>query len=113
MNSIQHIDDSNFEAFMEHDRVALLLTRSTCGNCVNYTQEIQELIEKGRLEDLHIGKVILDQAGSVKLKKANPWIKDLDFVPYTVLYDKGQKVEEFAASRGDYLRLKASIVWAD
>lgn len=113
MNSIQNVDDGNYNDFMGHDRVALLLTLSSCGSCASYTREIEQLLQKGQLEGLQIGKVVLDRAGSAKLKRANPWIKRLDFLPYTVLYSNGDKVDEFAASRGDFLRLRTDLAWAE
>lgn len=46
---------------------------------------------------------MLSRPGARAFKRANPWLADLEFLPYTVLYASGVKVDEFAASRGFYL----------
>lgn len=98
---------------MGQERVVLLLTKSSCGHCAKYTQDIEQLIQQGQLAGFRIGKVHLDKTDSIKFKKANPWIKKVDFIPYTVLFSDGAKVDEFAASRGDYLKLRTGLAWTD
>ena len=59
---------------------------------------------KGKLS----GKIVLTQPGCRRFKRANPWLSDVDFLPYTVLYASGEKVDEFAASKGTYLLERAA-----
>lgn len=112
MSTIIEVNDANYEDFMAYEKVALIISKSTCGNCANYALEIEELAAKGKLEGLVVGKLILDKAGALNLKRANPWIKEVDFLPFTVLYYKGEKAEEFSASKGSYLRMRMRKVWS-
>ena len=45
--------------------------------------------------------------GLVGFKRANPWLADLDVLPYTVIYRGGEKVAEFAG--GGIGRLTARL----
>jgi hypothetical protein len=36
------------------------------------------------------------RGGLVAFKRANPWIAELDVLPYTLIYRQGEKVAEFA-----------------
>ena len=47
--------------------------------------------------------------GSRRFKRANPWLQGVDLLPYTLLYASGEKVDEFAASRGMYLLERAAV----
>ena len=64
----------------------------------------------GRLPDIVIGKMILDIPGSGRFKRDNPWLPNLESLPYTMIYRKGQHVDEFAASKGSYLLEKIESV---
>lgn len=49
------------------------------------------------------GLAVLTFGLMLSFKRANPWLAALKFLPYTVLYRRGQRVDEFAASKGSYL----------
>ena len=52
---------------------------------------------------MSIGKLVLDRGGSANFKRANPWVAGLAHLPYTVLYQRGRRIAEFAASKASYL----------
>jgi hypothetical protein len=66
--------------------------------------------DKGQLDDLVVGKIVLTQPGCRGFKRANPWLTQLDFLPYTILYASGEKVDEFAGSKGTYLLERAADI---
>ena len=50
-----------------------------------------------------IGKLLLDQPGSVRFQQENPWVQEVSHLPHTVLYRQGVAVDAFSASRATYL----------
>jgi hypothetical protein len=37
-----------------------------------------------------------DRGGLIGFKRANPWLAEVDVLPYTLVYRNGEKVAEFA-----------------
>ncbi len=101
---IQEVTDQNLGEVVEAERAVLILTKTGCGHCVAYQAEIEALLERGDVGGTVIGKMPLNQRGVIRdFKRNNPWLADLEFLPYTLLYSKGQRVDDFAASKGSYL----------
>lgn len=100
---VKPVNDQNIADVLGADRGVLLLTKSTCGSCASYQKEIEAQYDRGRLNDVVIGKIVLDQPGAGQFKRANPWIAELEHLPYTVLYRNGERVDQFEASKGSYL----------
>ena len=105
--SVLYVDDDTVESVVGARHGALVLAKDDCDHCAAYEAEIRRLHEQGHLGDLVVGKLVLTQPGSRRFKRANPWLSDVDFLPYTVLYANGEKVDEFAASKGMYLLERA------
>ncbi len=97
------VSDENVTLVTDSDLGVLILAEEGCGACAGYSEEIQSLEVGGRLEGVVMGKMVLDRPGSSRFKRANPWLRDVEALPYTLVYGGGHKVDEFAASRGSYL----------
>jgi hypothetical protein len=108
MGSLLYVDDDTLDRVVGAPRGALVLAKDDCENCAAYEAEIRRLQERGVLGDLVVGKLVLTQRGCRRFKRENPWLTDVDFLPYTLLYAGGEKVDEFAASRGTYLLERAA-----
>ena len=78
----------------------LIFTRTTCPACGAYQAEIAALRAQGRLGGLALGVLRLAPG---RFKRENRWLTELRYLPYTVLYRRGQRIDAFAASRGAYL----------
>jgi hypothetical protein len=65
------------------------------------------LQEQDQLGDLVVGKIILTRPDCRRFKRENPWLRDVADLPCTLPYAGGEKVDEFAASRGSYLLERA------
>jgi hypothetical protein len=104
---VLYVDDDTLDRVVGVPHGALVLAKDDCDNCAAYEADIGRLQEDGLLGDVVVGKLILTQPGCRRFKKENPWLRDVDFLPYTVLYASGEKVDEFAASRGTYLLERA------
>ena len=101
--TISEVNDHSLRQLLTAERAILILTRSDCGPCEAYQGEIQARLEGAELPGIAIGKLVLDHPGSPRFKRENPWLSGLKYLPYTVLFKKGQCVDGFAASRVAYL----------
>jgi hypothetical protein len=108
--SMLYVDDDTVERVVGARHGALVLAKDDCDNCAAYEAEIRRLQEEDQLGDLVVGKLVLTQPGCRGFKRANPWLRELDLLPYTLLYASGEKVDEFAASKGTYLLERAADV---
>jgi hypothetical protein len=66
--------------------------------------------EQGLLGKVVVGKILQTQPGCRAFKRENPWLRDVTYLPYTVLYTDGERVDEFPSSRGTYLLERASDI---
>jgi hypothetical protein len=97
------ITDANIRELLTSPRAVLVIGKSDCGHCVSYEREILALQAEGALDDVAIGKLLLDAPGSPRFKKENPWLGTLKALPHTLLFVDGEHLENFAASKGTYL----------
>ena len=102
-----YVDDETVESVTGAPHGALILAKDGCGSCAEYEAEIRRLQDRELLGDLVVGKLMLTQPGSRAFKRSNPWLATVEDLPYTVLYASGEKVDEFAASKGFFLMERA------
>ena len=101
---VQEIIDRNLEEVVEAERAVLILTKDGCGSCAAYQADIETRLERGEMGEIVVGKMALNQRGATReFKRDNSWLAAIKFLPYTLLYSKGQRVDGFAASKGSYL----------
>ena len=92
----------------------LLLGKSDCDACNSWTAELQQLLEDpARWPHVRFGKLLLDHAGLVSFKRANPWVAELEVLPFNVLYRNGEKVGEFAGGGGERLAARIERLLGD
>ena len=101
--AIVQVTDETLAGLLAAERAVLILTGSDCGYCARYRDEIEALLAAGKLPDIAIGKLVLDQRGASRFKRDNPWLAELTALPFTLLYRNGQRTGGLAASRGSYL----------
>jgi hypothetical protein len=106
--SLLYVDDESVDRVTQAARGALILAKDDCENCAAYEADVRRLQEQGILSELVVGKIVLTQPGSRAFKRQNPWLRDVTYLPYTVLYRAGERVDGFASSRGTYLLERAS-----
>jgi hypothetical protein len=107
------VTDQTLDAVLAAPRAALILTRSTCHPCGAYQAEVAALLAEGKLAGIAVGTLVLDRPGAGRFKRDNPWLSGLRYLPYTVLYRQGERVDAFAASRGAYLLERAAAAFGD
>jgi hypothetical protein len=97
-------NDRTLGDLMAAEWTVLVLTKTDCGYCAQYKAEIGALRARGLLTGTAVGVLTLDQPGALGYKRANPWLAGVKGLPYTLIYHRGQRVDDFAASKGSYLR---------
>jgi hypothetical protein len=104
---LEAIDGSNWEAFVASPVAVLMIGKSDCEACNAWTQELTALLEKdGRWSHVRFGKVLLDKPGLVSFKRANPWIAELDHLPFNVIYVNGEPAKRFAGGGAERLETR-------
>jgi Fe2+ or Zn2+ uptake regulation protein len=50
--------------------------------------------------------VLLDKGGLATFKRANPWLAEVDVLPYPIVYRRGERFAEFAGGGIDRLKTR-------
>lgn len=97
MTKIEAVDGNNWEDFLKSPKAVLLIGKSDCEACNAWTSELSDYLEGGDAPaDVRFGKMLVDKPGLVHFKRANPWLAEVEVLPYTVIYANGEKFKEFA-----------------
>jgi hypothetical protein len=105
---LEVVDGGSWEAFVGAALSVLVLGKSECEHCATYTDELHTFLgAEAAYPDVRFGKILLDRGGLASFKRANPWLAELDVLPYTLIYRRGEKVAEFAG--GGVARLAARL----
>ena len=101
---IEQLDRDTWKAFLEAPRAVLVLGKTDCDNCSRWSAELDEFLAGDEeFADVRFGKMMLDQRGLIEFKKANPWLAEIDVLPFNVLYADGEKRKTFAGGGLDRL----------
>ena len=93
---LEAIDGASWEAFLAAPWAVLMLGKSDCEHCHEYTEELHAYLGGEAPAEVRFGKMLLDRGGLATFKRANPWLAEVDVLPYTLIYRGGEKVAEFA-----------------
>ena len=105
---LEAIDGGSWETFLAAPWSVLMLGKSDCEHCASYMEELHTFLAGDTTYgDVRFGKILLDRGGLASFKRANPWLADVDVLPYTLIYHRGEKVAEFAG--GGIGRLAARL----
>jgi hypothetical protein len=108
MQRLEAIDGTTWAAFLAAPWAVLMLGKSDCEHCAAYTEELHAfLAADATYGDIRFGKMVLDKGGLASFKRANPWLAEVDILPYTLIYRGGEKVAEFAG--GGIARLQSRL----
>jgi len=97
MTRLEAIDGATWEGLLAAPWSVLMLGKSDCEHCAEYTEELHAFLAADTTyADVRFGKILLDRGGLASFKRANAWLADVDVLPYTLIYRGGAKVAEFA-----------------
>ena len=99
MSRLEIIDRDNWEEFLSSPAAMLMLGKTDCPACKAWTAELETFLsDDQQWTQVRFGKLELDRPGLIQFKKANPWIAELDDLPYNVIYADGERKKEFVGS---------------
>jgi len=113
VNKLEAIDGTNWRDFVNAPLAVLMLGKSDCEACNEWTQELTTHLEgTDELDDVRFGKMLLDQRGLTDFKKANPWLKDVDVLPFNVIFQQGEAKKNFAGKGVERLKTRLARLQA-
>ena len=97
MRQLEMIGPDNWEEFLGDGTAVLMLGKTDCAACSEWTTELSEFLAGDEeFTEVRFGKLVLDQRGLIDFKKANPWLAEVDVLPFNAIYRDGEKVKDFA-----------------
>ena len=94
---LEMIDGNNWRDFVGAPKAVLMIGKSDCGACAQWTDELKQFLETDEeWKDVRFGKMLLDQRGLISFKKENTWLADLDELPFNQIYVNGARSKSFA-----------------
>ena len=106
---LETIDGKNWEEFLASPTAFLMLGKNGCDNCARWTEELTARLEDAAWwPDVRFGKMLIDTPGLLKFKKANPWLAEVEDLPFNLVYRAGERTRTWAGGGADRLdnRLK-------
>ena len=108
MSRLERIDGSSWEQLVTAPLAVLVLGKSDCAACAQWSAELEAHLEDAsRWPDVRFGKILLDTPGLASFKRANPWVADLESLPSTQIYVAGERVKSFFG--GGVVRLESRL----
>ena len=102
--ALENVDGTNWEEFVGTPKAVLVLGKTDCDHCATWSDELHSFLDgDDEFGDVRFGKMMLDQRGLIEFKKANPWLTEVDVLPFNVLYSSGEKLKTFAGGGIDRL----------
>lgn len=99
MSELEKLGPDTLDDFLQADTAVLMLGKTTCPACAKWTEELEAfLAADSEWSDVRFGKLNLDQRGLADFKRANPWLADLEDLPYNIIYQGGERKKEFLGS---------------
>lgn len=96
---LETIDGRSWEAFVAAPAAVLMLGKSDCEACRAWTEELSAWLDADEsFRHVRFGKLLLDTPGLVSFKRANPWIAEVEVLPFNLIYVDGERVKQFAGS---------------
>ncbi len=94
---LETIDGQNWESFVAAPVAVLMLGKSDCEACGAWTTELSDWLRGDEaFRHVRFGKLLLDTPGMISFKRANPWLADVDSLPFNLIYAGGERVKQFA-----------------
>lgn len=107
---LEQIDGGNWREFLQAPVAVLMLGKSDCEACAAWSAELEQFLASDtEWTDVRFGKMLLDKGGLYEFKKANPWLAEVDQLPFNLIYVGGERRKSFAGAGVERLltRLRA------
>ncbi|MDG2048709.1 MAG: hypothetical protein P8M78_00970 [Myxococcota bacterium] len=111
---LQILSGQEWQDFVASPAAVLVLGKSDCAHCTAWSAELEEALQSPSFHpNVRFGKLLLDQPGLVSFKRANPWIAELDVLPYNLIYQDGQSQKEWAGGGLDRLKNRLQRIFGE
>ena len=85
---MESLDQSNWEEFLASPLSVLVLSKTDCQSCSEWFSELENYDVP---EKIRLGKLLLDAPGIARFKIAQPWISQVDILPFNVVFVDGER----------------------
>ena len=104
MSRLEKIDRGNWRDFVAAPLAMLMLGKSDCAACAAWSEELDGfLAQDTEFTTVRFGKMLLDEGGLVDFKRVNPWLAEVDVLPFNQIWVNGERSKNFAGSGVDRL----------
>jgi hypothetical protein len=104
MARLETVDAGNWREFVQAPRSVLVLGKSDCPACASWGDELERFLAADNdWRHVRFGKMLLDRGGLVEFKRANPWLADIEELPFTVIWQSGVQAKSFPGGGIDRL----------
>jgi hypothetical protein len=104
MSRLEKLEGTTWRDFVRAPLAILVLGKSDCEACSAWTREIEQFLESDQdWRRARFGKILLDERGLSDFKRANPWLTEVDVLPFTRIYVDGEPAKSFAGAGIDRL----------
>lgn len=106
MSRLEQLDAGSWDEFTRAPVAVMMLARSTCPHCNEWTHELEHFLARdaARYSHVRFGKLLLDQPGLVPFKEANQdWLHGIEGLPFNVIYVGGERFKSFPGAGIDRL----------
>ena len=108
---LETIDASTWRDFLASPRAVLILAKTTCQHCADWSTELGAFLATDtRLTDVRFGKMYLDKPGLADFKRGNTWLAEVDDLPFNLLYVSGERRKSWPGGGVDRLLARLEAV---
>jgi hypothetical protein len=100
MTELEIIDRKSWEEFLQSPVAVLMLGKNDCQACADWTEELNTWFASDTApSDVRFGKILLDTPGMGRFKIAQPWVSEIDILPFNAIFIDGERVKEWAGGK--------------
>ena len=104
MAELEILDRSTWEECLSAPLVVLMLGKTDCAACAKWTEDLSGYLAGADApSNVRFGKLLLDTPGLGRFKIAQPWVAEVDVLPFNAIYVNGERVKEWAGGNIDRL----------
>ena len=97
MTELELLDQKSWEEFLSAPIAVLILSKNDCQACEDWTEGLNTWFGSGPVpENVRFGKLLLDTPGIGRFKLAQPWVSEIDILPFNAIFINGERVQEWA-----------------
>jgi len=85
----------DWQGFIDSPIAMLMLGKTNCKACEEWTDELADYTPP---TGVRVGKILLDTPGLARFKIAQPWVSEIDILPFNAIFIAGELKKQWAGS---------------